>query len=104
MPKDHIYREVVKSGTGMEISKALSTCGITDENGNTVKFSEPPLPKYYVESGGMTYSLEGLERALVTVRIEKLSVQHQQQQAQESQTKNQIKIGKKSGTNRSDSK
>jgi len=32
MPEDHIYREVIKSGTVMELSKALSTCGITDEN------------------------------------------------------------------------
>jgi hypothetical protein len=87
MPKDNIYREVVKSGSVMEISKALSTSGITDENGNTVKFTEPPLPKYYVESEGMAYSLEGLEHALVTVRIEKLP---EQQQVQECQTKNQL--------------
>jgi hypothetical protein len=30
------------------------------------------LPTYYVESNGYAYSLEGLDKALVTLRIEKI--------------------------------
>lgn len=91
----HLSKNVVKDGTIMPISEALAPNKLTDEKGNTISFTDL-LPKYYVESNGFAYSLEGLDKALITLRIEKLperqeqkdqSLQRQEQQQQQKQVK-----------------
>lgn len=82
---DYLYKQTVKSGTVISLSEALSSSGFKDTNGNSFRFTEP-LPKYYVENNGFSYSLEGLDKALVTLRIEKIP-EGQQQQIEEKQQK-----------------
>lgn len=71
MSSNYLYKDVVKDGSVVPISEALATDGLTDEKGNTITFTDL-LPTYYVENNGYAYSLEGLDKALVTLRIEKL--------------------------------
>lgn len=68
---NYLKKTIVKNGSVMPILDALSTSGLTDEKGNTVTFTDP-LPTYYVEKNGYAYSLQGLDKALVTLRIEKI--------------------------------
>jgi hypothetical protein len=68
---NYLSKNIVKDGTVMPISEALSTSGLTDEKGNTIKFTEP-LPKYHIESNGFAYSLQDLEKVLVTLRVGQL--------------------------------
>lgn len=71
MSSNYLSKNIVKNGSVIPISKALSTSGLTDEKGNTITFTDP-LPTYYVENNGYAYSLQGLDKALVTLRIEKI--------------------------------
>ena len=68
---NYLSKNIVKDGTVISVSEALAPNQLTDEKGNTITFTDP-LPKYYLESNGYAYSLEGLDKALVTLRISKL--------------------------------
>jgi hypothetical protein len=72
MSSNYLYKYIVKDGPIIQLSEALSTSGLTDEKGNTITFSANDFPEFYAESNGYAYSLEGLDKALVTLRIQKL--------------------------------
>jgi hypothetical protein len=54
------------------LEEALDVNGLTDEKGNTITFSADDFPEFYTENNGYAYKIEGLDKALVTLRIEKL--------------------------------
>ena len=77
----------IHDGSVIKLQDALSGRGITDENENVIHFNADDFPNFHIEQNGYS-TLEGLQNAPVTLRIAKIP--EQQQQAQESQTKNQL--------------
>lgn len=72
MSSNYLSRDIVKNGSIIPLSEALAAEGLTDEKGNTITFDTADFPNLYVESNGFAYSLEGLDKALVKLRIEKI--------------------------------
>jgi hypothetical protein len=84
----HLYPHILHDGSVITLEEALDSRGITDENGNVIHFNASDFPHFHIECNGYSYSLEDVLKTPLTLRIQKIPVQ-QQQQVEESQTKQQ---------------